>query len=279
MRDIDVRELMGAYATDTLLPVEARRLHEAALEDQELFNALADEDLLREALADEAYRGRLKRQLRALNERSGFGFAAGFADWFKRPAVVSATAVAAIALAVGIRLLLDVQLPREVDVSFDPSATASEAKGLRSVKEPASPETASDAPLERLWDRARIAGYSGISLGLDRAGEVPRYTAGERMRIGFSVTRDAVALLLVKSPGGDVRQLFPDARRSSPLVRARERVLVPRAGQGYRQVAGRPGRHRLRLLVFSASADPLKAGLDERAQPIAAERQYQVVGP
>ena len=79
-----------------------RRLHEMALDDQELFNALAEEDLLREALEDESFRQRLKRRLRKLDgEGSIGGFVAGLTGWFRNPLVVTATGL----VAVGSRLL------------------------------------------------------------------------------------------------------------------------------------------------------------------------------
>ena len=76
MQRTDSREYLGAYASGTLLPAEERRLHEAALEDQELFNALADEVMLREALADLVFRQRLKRRLRRMDEGFAWRLAA-----------------------------------------------------------------------------------------------------------------------------------------------------------------------------------------------------------
>ena len=68
MNPDDVKRLMGGYATGTLTPAEQKALFEAALEDQELFNALAREQTLREALDDPAVRHELieRLQLRRL---------------------------------------------------------------------------------------------------------------------------------------------------------------------------------------------------------------------
>ena len=44
--------LLGGYATDTLTEEEKRQLFEAALENQELFDALADEEALKALLTD-----------------------------------------------------------------------------------------------------------------------------------------------------------------------------------------------------------------------------------
>lgn len=55
----EIQKLLGGYATDTLSEAERRALFEAALEDQELFDALAKEQALREVLQDPAARQQL----------------------------------------------------------------------------------------------------------------------------------------------------------------------------------------------------------------------------
>ena len=270
--------MLGAYAWATLSAAEERQLHQAALEDQELFNALADEDLLREALEDEAFRQRLQRRLRELNgEGPVRGFASVLTGWFRRPAVVAAAGLTAVLLAVGIPLLLEWTSPGGARMDFEPAVQPGQAKGLPSARESEAGGRIGGESLERLWDLGRTGRDPGVELGLDRSGEVPRYAVGDRMRVGFSVPRDAVVVLLARAPGGAVTRLFPNRRRSSPLVGAGERVMVPRAGQGYARVAGPPGRHRLRLLAFPPGTDLPEAGLAGRGRPLAAERKYQVV--
>lgn len=65
MTQDEIRKLLGGYATDTLTADERRLLFEAALEDQELFNALQNEDALKELLADPVTRDRLRAVLSA----------------------------------------------------------------------------------------------------------------------------------------------------------------------------------------------------------------------
>ncbi len=48
----DIQKLLGGYATGTLTPEEQQALFEAALTDQELFDALAREEALRSVLSD-----------------------------------------------------------------------------------------------------------------------------------------------------------------------------------------------------------------------------------
>jgi len=59
----EVRKLLGGYATGTLTDEERNLLFSAALQDQELFDALADEEGLRELLAEPATRQTLLKQL------------------------------------------------------------------------------------------------------------------------------------------------------------------------------------------------------------------------
>jgi len=55
----DIRKLLGGYATGTLTAAEQEALFAGALEDQELFDALAREQPLRDALGDPAARAQL----------------------------------------------------------------------------------------------------------------------------------------------------------------------------------------------------------------------------
>jgi hypothetical protein len=59
MRREDIRKLLGGYATGTLTAEERQALFEAALDDQELFDALAKEQPLRDLLEDPAARAHL----------------------------------------------------------------------------------------------------------------------------------------------------------------------------------------------------------------------------
>ena len=59
MKPDDVKRLIGGYATGTLTADEQRALFNAALEDQELFDALAGEQTLKAALDDAAVRREL----------------------------------------------------------------------------------------------------------------------------------------------------------------------------------------------------------------------------
>jgi len=85
----DIQKLLGGYATGTLTPEEQQALFEAALTDQELFDALEREQALRDVLSDPSARAHL---LAAIDDVP----AAWYRQWW-RPMVVIATAVVAVA--------------------------------------------------------------------------------------------------------------------------------------------------------------------------------------
>src|SRR4051794_33465437 len=77
----EVRRLLGGYATGTLTEGERNLLYQAALDDESLFEALADEQVLRDLLDDSSARAQV---LAAVEDRP-FTMMAGVRDWFERP--------------------------------------------------------------------------------------------------------------------------------------------------------------------------------------------------
>jgi hypothetical protein len=90
MKPEDARKLLGGYATGTLTAAEQEALFAAALENQELFDALMKEEPLREVLQDPASKAQLLAALEAPAARSGW--------WSWRP-LIGAVAMAGVALA------------------------------------------------------------------------------------------------------------------------------------------------------------------------------------
>jgi hypothetical protein len=97
MKDEDIQNLLGGFATETLTDRERELLFTAALKNQELFDALADEQALRELLSDPASRRQL---LEALEPQKRGVFA-----WMRRPLfwAVAASAMTALVVAVAVR--------------------------------------------------------------------------------------------------------------------------------------------------------------------------------
>ncbi|HEY9139309.1 MAG TPA: hypothetical protein VIN93_00360, partial [Bryobacteraceae bacterium] len=90
----DIARLLGGYATGTLTPEEQRALFAAALEDQALFDELAREQALREALRDPAARGQV---LAALEDHPRWY--RRFGSWMMRPVALTAAAACLLLLA------------------------------------------------------------------------------------------------------------------------------------------------------------------------------------
>jgi hypothetical protein len=93
----EIQKLLGGYATDTLSETERRALVEAALEDQDLFDALAKEQALRDVLRSPSARQQL---IEALGPARA-PFAARAWPWLRRPTVLAMAGGMAALLIVG----------------------------------------------------------------------------------------------------------------------------------------------------------------------------------
>ncbi len=130
MNRADVHKLLGGYATGTLTPEEQQALFAAALEDQEVFDALAHEQSLRDLLRDPAAKAQLEA---ALDERP-----ARWYDWLthRRPAaVLLATAAVAVIAVVAVR-------------PHKPAARVEVARVMEPKPVPAPVETAAPAAVQ-----------------------------------------------------------------------------------------------------------------------------------
>ena len=79
MSQDETRKLLGGYATDSLTEAERRVLFEAALQDQELFDELAGEQVLKEVLDEPGARQRLIAGGFSVNTETA---ALGGLDWW-----------------------------------------------------------------------------------------------------------------------------------------------------------------------------------------------------
>ncbi len=100
MKPEEIRKLVGGYATGTLTEEERRILFEAALQDQDLYTELADEEPLRVYLQDASFRQELALALEPKPRH-----------WFKTPAFrIPALGLAASAAA-GLLVFVTVRRP------------------------------------------------------------------------------------------------------------------------------------------------------------------------
>ena len=130
----EIEQLLGGYATDTLTEDERRILFEAALGNQELFDALASEQALKQLLEDPSSRAHLLAALGERREPSSFRLL----DWLRRPSVLALAGAVATAIVV----MVVVNSGR---VEKPAATTTAE---VRQPAPPQSPQPAASAPVE-----------------------------------------------------------------------------------------------------------------------------------
>jgi hypothetical protein len=147
MTQDEIRKLLGGYASNELTADERRILFEAALEDQELFNALEKEDALRELLEDPVSRDQVRRALEspvASNRRPSF-WSRRWAFGVAIPAVIAVIVIVIMNRAGAPRLIAP-----PVEIASNPIAP-SPKPGLPKIK----PETKESLQAKRPQQVAR----------------------------------------------------------------------------------------------------------------------------
>ena len=144
MSEHDLEKLLGGFAADTLTPEERKLLYTAALQDQQLFNALADEQALKELLADPVVRRRLLETLQQTSP-SGTGGSLSWLDWFRRPpglAFAGGLAAAALAVVLGTKIYQDSLKQAVHSVATDEAQPAVPPVSTPSASQPVPPQFA-----------------------------------------------------------------------------------------------------------------------------------------
>jgi hypothetical protein len=137
-----MRQLLAGYAADTLSADERRLLFEAALDDQELFNALQNEDALKELLDDPVTQARLRIALQPRRRAfSGRRWMLGVAI----PAAIALVIVAVMNRAGAPRLVATDKAPR-IAIQAAPAPAAQPAAGPVEKAENAAVPAAPPAP-------------------------------------------------------------------------------------------------------------------------------------
>src|SRR6266850_6793257 len=111
MTNEEIRKLLGGYATNTLTEAERKVLFEAALDDQDLFNAMQAEEALKDLLSDPISREQVRQALATPAVAKPAG--AWWSQWWAWGSAVSA-AVAAILIVAVIRWNPSQSRPQEV---------------------------------------------------------------------------------------------------------------------------------------------------------------------
>ncbi len=142
MSEHDLEKLLGGFAADTLTPEEKQTLYTAALQDQQLFNALTDEQALKELLADPVVRRRLLQALKQTST-SVAGDSLPWLDWFRRPAglaIAGGLAAAAFAVVLGVRIYQDSLRQVAQSVATENAKPASPPTPIPPASRPATPQ-------------------------------------------------------------------------------------------------------------------------------------------
>jgi len=230
--EIDREALLARFSRGTLDEHERRVLYEAALDDQELFDALSEEEALRDLLDHPATRPAVLPRLKPS----------------RRPPVARFTVPLAIAaslaaVAVGTMVLWRAQPPDMLQASRD----VPEARTLWSDSEP----TAKTLP--------PLALRVELGAGTDGPG---RFKAGAAMRLEVGTSAEARVAILVNVPGITPRVLVPPADAPPPNA-GPQASLVLGPEQGLR-APRQPGSYRLRVLAVRADGVNDLASLRQR---------------
>ena len=149
MTQQEIRKLLGGYAANTLTERERTALFEAALEDQNLFDALHNEDELRELLADPVSREQIRQALEPVTAQRRRAF------WM-RPGLIGGLIGAASLTAAAVVAIVIVTWHRE------PAATSVPTQMAQSQVEPKveAPQPAPPIPAPQRKHAARLAARS-----------------------------------------------------------------------------------------------------------------------
>jgi len=148
MSEHDLEKLLGGFAADTLTQEERQALYTAALQDQQLFNALADEQALKELLSNPDVRRRLLMLLEQKKAPAVVG-PLPWLDWFRRPAglaVAGGLTTAALAVVLGVRIYQDSLTQTSQSVATEAATPSSPSMPMPPASQPPAPQVREPQP-------------------------------------------------------------------------------------------------------------------------------------
>jgi len=231
----DPKRLLGGYATDSLTEPERQSLLRAALDDQELFDALVQEEGLRELLSGAAAR---QQVLEALEQPTRWERWLG---WLRRPATVAdLLAVAAVlVVAVVAHQVYRASLERSVGMATRPASHPLTQASLERLA--ALPPKAATPPAQ-------------IALEVGPGPAPPRLRPGDPLTIRVTLTQPARAVLLQIGPDGSVAQAWPPPG-APPVFLAPTAPATTTIRHVRCRASNVPGRSRLRLVAAPPDVD------------------------
>lgn len=255
-------DLLGLHAMGKLDATQEAELFHRAAKDQELFDALVHEEVLRNLLSEPGVRQDLIRHLELttpLPETPPGKWRTWLRGW-RGPSLV---------LAVTCAIVLLVNVPRrgETDADFMvplsggvPETTFSPSTVPKSLE------------LDSLPPISNSSGAATVSL--DRGGLEPVYAVGDSMRIGIRAITDCSVQLVELRDDGSRVEYFPNQFIASSELRAGQTTFIPPEGQGDLRVEGPAGLRRLQLWIGPVGANPSNPAVRDRV--ILVERRYRV---
>lgn len=281
MTQDQIRKLLGGYATNELSADERRILFEAALDDQELFNALQNEDALKELLDDPVSREHARRALAGplpIQRRPAFGSR----RWLLGVAIPAVAAVVLIAVMNRATAPVQVEPPLQI-AAVRPSAPQQAAASRVEVAAPVAkkqatkvkiPAAASPLPSRAIQPESstaavvslRVPGFAQIPDAVRQQmttgiaanaplyqGPLVRYSvvrsgaAGEEIRVGVITGIAGYLALYQMDSAGNSKRVYP---ANEPAVRVLPGIEI--------QIPSAPIRipdagERLRLVVLPIS--------------------------
>lgn len=225
MSEPNFDESLGRYATHKTTPEEENLLLRRAAENQEAFDALSQEGLLRELLDDPGSR---KLILDATRTHPAW-----------RPRLLWSLALAAATAALVITFL--VERPRSGQIFKTGRAGQQTLSAMDSLPADVAKEFEAFRPSDR-----------GATILLEKN----TYHAGEGLRLRVQSDVAAKLVLIELAPDGQGRILFPNRWTPSPQVPAATAQSVPPTSEEPIALDAAPGRLHLILAAFPTGSDP-----------------------
>jgi hypothetical protein len=249
MKFEDAEKLLGGYATDTLNEAERKALFEAALANQDLFNALADEEALRELLSD----ARCRRQLLSLLQPRREPVWRRLAAWMGRPSSWAvAGSLATVLLITGLLVEMN-RTTRPVSVALLKVEAPAET-----AQKPAQAAPAKAAPREeKQVAKKRTAAPAHV------AGPAPEPAPARDVLLAEKAEAPAPPAAPLPAPTAS-QELAATSFRAQPQAGRLEMSRMPPTEQEARKDA--------RTLYYGSAGRRGAAAADRAAPPVAALR-------
>jgi hypothetical protein len=261
----EIRKLLGGYAANTLTESERTSLYEAALEDQDLFNALHNEDQLRELLADPVTREQVRQALEPAPRRAFWT-----QPWLIGVASVGVAGIIAIIIVTSHREPVATSVPTQMAQSrIEPKLEATKPEAPKPAPAVPTPERQRAARLVARSDElaarsTELGARPAPGLALADVASAPLYQgplvrysvlrggpAGDAVRIEVVSQRAGSLALYRIDAAGQWQRVFPATGPGLPIA-ANTSYQIPDD-----PIAIRAGQEKLRLVITPATVSRL----------------------